>query len=421
MNAPYTTLSVIALFLFTSAALAADAAKPGWQADPKLLEGLKAKNTTWVYDESKVPAYELPDALRCVDGTRINSTQQWEQKRRPETLDLFRQHVYGRSPGKPAEVKFEVLAVDEKAMEGKATHKRIRITTMDGGKSFSFPMSLMTPNSPAGRVPCFVFINNRPVSSADPTRQQKAEFWPAERIIERGYATAIFQTNDVDPDKNGDAARAAGVRGALPSPGKPEEDAWATIGAWAWGASRVVDYLQTDAKIDPAKIGVVGHSRGGKTALWAGAQDERFALAVSNDSGCGGAAISRRRYGETVAIINRAFPYWFCGNFKKFNGKEDDLPIDQHQLIALMAPRAVYVASADADFWADQRGEYLALAHAAPVYALYGLPALKPDGMPALETPVSAGKMAYHIRPGGHGLTVYDWDRFMDFAGTLWR
>src|SRR5262249_5088399 len=275
-------------------------------------------------------------------------------------------------------------------------------------------------NRTAGRMPAFVLINNRPVSSADPTRQQKEGFWPAEEIIGRGFATAVFQTNDVDPDRKDDASRAAGVRGQWPAGGGTEgTDAWATLGAWAWGASRVLDYLVTLPEIDPARVAVLGHSRGGKTALWAGAQDERFALVVSNDSGCGGAALSRRDFGETVEAINRGFPHWFCGNFKRFDGRGAELPVDQHQLLALIAPRAVYVASADGDFWADQRGEFLALAQASPVYALYGHEGFKPTDMPPLDSPRVRGRMGYHIRQGNHNLTPYDWQQFMTFAARL--
>lgn len=388
--------------------------------DPKLLDELARKKVAYRFREADVPKYELPDPLLCADGSRVTSRDQWEAKRRPETLDLFRKHVYGRSPS-PGKVTFDVVERDPNALDGKATRKRVRITRADGGKSFSFDASLLTPNAATGRVPAFVLINNRPVASADPTRAEKNGFWPAEEIIARGYATAVFQTNDVDPDKAGDAARAKGVRAAFTA-GVEGEDAWATIAAWAWGASRVLDYLQTDPAIDGARVAVVGHSRGGKTALWAAAQDERFAMAVSNCSGRGGASLSRRRMGETVKVINKSFPYWFCGNFHRYDDREDDLPVDQHQLMALIAPRAVYVASAEADFWADQRGEFMALAHASPAFALYNQQApLKLDEMPPLQTPLVRDHRAYHIHAGGHNLTPYDWQRYMDFADGLWR
>lgn len=371
--------------------------------------------------EADVPPYTVPDPLQLPDGTRVTTKAEWEAKGRPATLDLLRKWVYGRSPAKPSEVRFEVMATDPKALDGKATMKRVKITALDGGKSFSFEAASLVPNEYRGRVPAFLLINNRPVSSADPTRQQKDGFWPAEEIVGRGYATAVFRTVDVDPDQKDPAARAKGVRGVWPEgQGKPGEDAWATIGAWAWGASRVLDYLLTDPAIDGDRVAVIGHSRGGKTSLWAGAQDPRFALTISNDSGCGGAALSRRLFGETVAVINDAFPHWFCDNFKKFNHREAELPVEQNQLLAALAPRALYVASAEEDLWADPKGEFLSLAHAAPVYALYGLPGFKPGEMPAVDSPATRGKVGYHIRKGPHNLTPYDWARYMDFADRLW-
>jgi pimeloyl-ACP methyl ester carboxylesterase len=392
-------------------------AQEGWKADPKQIEALEAKKTSWMYREEQVPKYELPDVLRGVkDG------KEWERRGRPETLELFRGHVYGRPPLKMDSVSFDVLEMDAKAMEGKATRKRVRITSKAEGKSFAFEASVLVPNAAKGKVGAFLLINNRPVASADPTRAEKNGFWPAEEILARGFATAVFRTWDVDNDSKDEALRKKGVRGVWPAgSGTVGQDAWATIGAWAWGASRVLDYLQSDPAIDGSKVAVVGHSRGGKTALWAAAQDERFAIAISNDSGCGGASIERRKLGETIAIINKAFPYWFCDNYKKWNDREAEMPFDQHQLIALMAPRAVYVASADEDFWADQRGEFLALAAASPVFGLYGNPAVKDGEMPALEKPLVRGRMGYHIHRGGHNLTPYDWARFMDFADGLWK
>jgi hypothetical protein len=182
-----------------------------------------------------------------------------------------------------------------------------------------------------------------------------------------------------------------------------------------------MDYFATDARVDAARVAVVGHSRGGKAALWAGAQDDRFALVISNESGEGGAALSRRLFGETVARINGSFPHWFTDTYKTFNGRETELPVDQHLLLSLVAPRALYVASADEDLWSDPRGEFLSLAASSPVYGLWGDPAIRADQMPPLDRPFVAGRRAYHVRTGTHNLTPYDWDRFADFADRLWR
>ena len=416
-------ISASSVLLLAVTVIAAGGDSYGWRPDPALQKALDDKHASWIYREEQVPPYQLPDPLLCEDSSRITTEAQWEKIRRPQTLELFRKFIYGRSPLETPKMTFDVMLIDPKALDGRATLKRVRITSADArGKSFTFDSALLIPNVPSRPVPAFLLINNRTLAAADPSRATKDEFWPAEEIIARGYATAVFRTNDVDPDKDGPQARAAGVRGVWPAGGGVVgQDAWGTIGAWAWGASRVLDYLQTDPAIDGTRVAVIGHSRGGKTALWAAAQDTRFALACANCSGRGGASLSRRRFGETVAAINKAFPYWFCGNFKQYDNREDQLPVDQHQLLALIAPRALAIADADADFWADQKGEFLSVAAAGSVYAMYGFEGFKPDEMPALETPLIRGPLAYHIRRGVHNLTLYNWRQYMDFADHLWQ
>jgi hypothetical protein len=311
------------------------------------------------------------------------------------------------------------MSEDARAMDGAATLKQVDVTIASGPKSLTIHLVLFVPNKAPKPVPAFLLLCNRPAAeNIDPTRKVKSEFWPAEEAVARGYGIAAFFLGDVDPDKN-DGFK-DGAHGLL-DVGDRKPDAWGTIAAWAWGASRIMDYFETDKDIARDKVAVIGHSRGGKTALWAGAQDERFAFTISSDSGCGGATLSRRRTKEkeTVARINKSFPHWFCEAFKGYGDKEDTLPVDQHMLIALVAPRAVYVASADKDLWADPRGEFLAVAGATPVYQLFGKKGLGTGEMPAIGEPACGDGAAYHIREGKHNLTLFDWQRFMDFADKV--
>ena len=393
------------------------------------------------YDEAKVPRYTLPDPLVMLDGGKVADAKVWRDVRRSEVLELFRMHMFGRSPGKPEKMSFEVFERGDGALDGKALRKQVTVRFAEGDGAPSMDILIYLPADAKGPVPLFVGLNFRGnhIVGTDPAirlstrwirstyegvvndrateaaRGTAASRWPVETILARGYGFATIYYGDIEPDRKD--ALGESVRAMYLKPGQkaPAPDGWGAIGAWAWGLSRAMDYFETDKKIDAARVAVIGHSRLGKTALWAGATDERFAMAISNNSGCGGAALSRRCFGETVARINKVFPHWFCGNFHKYGGREGDLPIDQHMLIALMAPRPVYVASAEGDRWADPRGEFLSCVHATPVHRLFGKTGLPTETMPGVGKNVS-GDIGYHIRPGKHDLTAFDWARYLDFA-----
>jgi hypothetical protein len=413
-------VAVVMLFVGQNGQAADGQATRGWVADPTLVADLQKRRPDRMVDESKVPPYVLPDALRRADGSIVTTPQQWAQ-RRAEILELFRSEMFGRSPGRPRELTFEVVARDASALGGAATLKRVAIISRQDGRSHRFELVVFTPNA-RSHAPVFLLINNRdPETNTDWTRREKSEFWPVEEMIARGYGMACIQNRDLAPDvkTDGTSWRTGVVRLFEGDRADRPPDAWMALAAWAWGASRALDYLQTDPAVDAARVAVIGHSRGGKTALWAGAEDERFGMVISNNSGSCGAAISRRRFGERIKLTHTN-PHWFCDNFRKYHDREDDLPFDQHMLIALAAPRPVYVTSATEDLWADPKGEFLGLAHSSSVYALWGHPAIAPDAMPPADTPLVAGPRAYHVRTGPHNLTAYDWARFADFADTVW-
>ena len=394
-------------------------------------------------DESKVPDYSLPDPLVSECGERIEDASEWENQRRGEILELFQKHVYGKTPGAPPAMRFEVLSVDDDALEGKATRKQVRVLFTGKSDGPAMDILIYQPNDAGGApLPAFLSLNFYGNHSIHPdpeillsrswmrnkrskgvvdhrateaSRGVSARYYPVSMILDHGYALATIYYGDIDPDFHDGFQNGVHPLFYRDDQSELEPDQGGSIAAWAWGLSRALDYLESDEQIDAQRVAVMGHSRLGKTALWAAARDPRFALAVSNNSGCGGAALSRRRFGETVKRINTSFPHWFCGNFKQYNDNESALPVDQHMLVALLAPRPVYIASAAEDLWADPRGEFLSALHADPVYRLLGSPGLGVDSMPAVDDPVGE-TIGYHIRSGGHSVTEFDWKQYLDFA-----
>ena len=310
------TSRFIVLGILAALPLAILAQGTGWRAKPEVAARAAQQQPGFNYDESRVPSYTLPDPLKG-QGAAVATPAQW-QARRAEILELFRDTVYGRSPGRPEHLDFKVIEENAQAMDGRATLRRVAIASRQGSRAHQFELILFLPNARTGRVPAFLLINNRPASNTDPTRKQQSGFWPAEAMIARGYGIAAIQYGQLAPD-NKDTFRDGAIALFDDGDGRPSRFTWGAIAAWAWGASRAMDYLATDARVDAARVGVVGHSRGGKAALWAGAEDERFAMVVSNESGEGGAALSRRMFGETVERINTSFPHWFTATYKTFN------------------------------------------------------------------------------------------------------
>ena len=392
--------------------------------------------------ESAVPHYTLPEALTRQNGQRITSPQQWP-RRRAELVSLFEEHVYGRIPADLPRQPGWIVETRKDALGGKAIRQRIQIPLSKGPHPILLDLLVYRPAAATKPVPIFLGLNfdgnhtitaetdiplargwvaNRPRSGVtnhvanEGSRGSDAAAWPIERILERGYGLATAYYGDAEADFDGGWKQ--GLRGASAA-GGPEHrfqpGDWGAIATWSWALSRALDQLQLDPAVDSRKVAVLGHSRLGKTALWAGARDARFALVIANESGEGGAALARRFFGETTLRINTSFPHWFNGRFKDYSHRVTDLPVDQHELVALVAPRPVYIASAEEDRWADPKGEYLSGWHASEVYRLLGKDGLPGSDYPALN--VSVGEsVGYHVRPGAHALTAVDWEFYLQFA-----
>jgi len=398
------------------------------------------------YDEAKVREYTLPDLLVLPDGEAVSTPEAWRVAARPHWLGLLQTNEYGRLlPAVPVTAE----DVERGPASDGSTRLQARLRLGIGPDAPTTDVLLFLPPPSGGsheKLPTFLHLNfgGNHAESADPavriptgwvpngkdtgvddnrakasSRGTLAGRWPVKLLHDRGFATATAYCGDVFPDH-------ADGRGesVLPSLGfttdatKLAGDEPGAIATWAWQLSRILDWLVTLPEIDPTRVIVVGHSRLGKTALWAGAGDERFAMVVSNESGCGGAALERRNYGETVRRITTSFPHWFAPTFATYADRETELPIDQHAVLAMTAPRPLYVSSAVEDRWADPRGEFLAAVAAGPVWRLFGLGALGTDTFPAVDSPIGQ-TIGYHVRSGPHDITAVDWGHFADFAARV--
>jgi hypothetical protein len=387
---------------------------------------IKENDHDIIYDETKVPQYVLPELLVSADGNPVTTPDEWKNRRRPEILSLFANLVYGQvpAPESPIEVKFivdEVDEVDDNFMNGKGTRKKVLIRFNNKKGRAEMTILVFVPNKAPKPVPAimklsFDKINSRKLGPLPNVPNRLRNGWPLGDILDRGYAFIIVSHEDLIGHNEVSFNR--GIQPLFFKSGQsfPKANEWGVLTTISWGAMRAMDYLETDDNIDHKRIALMGHSKLGKATLWTAAQDERFALAISAQSGCAGAALWRRRSGETLSKMITRFPYWLCRNAWKFENLEEDLPVDQHMLLALIAPRPVYVASGIKDTWADPRGEYLSAYHASPVYSLLGKKGLTSSNLPPLAEPITKSDVGYHVRPGGHSVELWDWKRFLDFA-----
>jgi hypothetical protein len=405
---------------------AADTSKVGFLAEKAPGSPMRRSRTGHLtnYDESKAGEYTLPDPLKLLNGQPVRDVETWYKFRRPEILKLYRDEIYGNVPPQAPGVTWEVLGTNAAALDGLAREKELVFRARRGSREIVFHVHVLYPAGQAGRVPVLlhlVFSDRAQLSnaarSATPPRSQYNERSATKDILRRGYAYATVHYTEIEGDSASNNLTKVRALTLAPGQGAPRPDEWGTISAWAWGLSRVLDYFETDASVDAARIAVVGHSRLGKTALWAGASDPRFALVYSSCAGEMGSALARRDYGEVVDDMAENLPWQFAGNFQKYAGHWNDMPVDAHLLITLIAPRPVFITGGTEDQWADPRGEYLAVIAAGPVYRLLGARDLGTEAYPPpIDTPLITGDLGFHYHTGGHSMSDSDWKAFLDFA-----
>lgn len=363
------------------------------------------------YDEALIPEYTLPDMMTTLDGEKVTTTAEWENKRRPELMKLFTTYMYGKQPQRDLSFSFELFGKDRTVWNGKAMRRDIILHLTSEGPDVRLVIvwknSKKRENRPQKTILGLSFVSNDSIWqwNKDGHRAKGGEAWQTDMLLDHGYVLATFCYTDAEPDKARDDFKSSRLHRHFYRKGQnyPFPDEWGAIACWAWTASRALDAMEKLAAdvVDTENVTVMGHSRLGKTALWAGATDMRFAAVVSVNSGCCGAALSRRCVGETVECINEWSYHWFCGNFRQFSHREEYLPFDQHELLAMIAPRKLIVISGTEDLWADPKGEELSCREAMPVYSLYGKPQ----------------NMIYLLREGPHAVMERDWHFILQALG----
>jgi hypothetical protein len=370
------------------------------------------------YDEAKVGSYTLPDLLVLSDGRPVRDAETWFNQRRPEILKLYETEIYGRVPPNAPKLTWDIAAADPASLGGMARLTELTGRVADRPDGPKITLKVYVPARAGGPVPVILCLNfglprpatrtaaPPPLTTAPTTRRMGGD--PITEILARGWAYATVIYTDIQPDNA--AGLSSGVIGLTLASGetKPAPDEWGAISAWAWGVSRIVDYFGTNPAIDAKRVAIMGHSRLGKTVLWAGAQDPRIAVVYSSCSGEMGASLARRDWGETVDDMAQNFPYQFCGNFQKYAGHWSEMPVDAHMLIALNAPHGVFVTGGTGDQWADPKGEFLAEVAAGPVYRLMGKKDLGTSDLPPLDAPLIEGDLGWHYHTGGHMATAAD-------------
>jgi hypothetical protein len=424
-NQPAITLVIIVLALSTWITLGQTQSAP-----PKEVAGIPVN-----YEESKTGSFSLPDPLTLANGKAVRDAATWKKTRRPEIIRLFEQNQFGRSPGRPGGLRFDVFDKGTPALDGKALRRQATIYFSAKNDGPKMDLALYLPAEARGPVPVLLNLSFTANSNTvDDPGIKPGEIWNREKqrvpapkdsrfgrlnptpFLAQGIGVATVYYGDIDPDFQGGIPH--GVRALYLKPGQtePAADEWGSIAAWAWGLGRALDYLETDKGVDAKRVAIMGVSRLGKTVLWAGASDPRFAMVIASCSGEGGAALSRRVYGETIKHLTAPtrYAYQFCANYQKYGDHVDQFPVDANLLVAAIAPRPLLLQTGDTDFWSDPKGEFLSAVAADPVFRLLGVQGLGTTQMPTAGEPV-LHTLGYLMHAGGHGTVPSDWPVFLKF------